>query len=229
MTSLTHSPQFTARFAGFLYVLLIPLGILGIIYVPQTMVVDGDIVASIANIQSNEMLFRLAILSALVTQLVNFFLVVLLYKLLRSAGEMVARIMVLLIVAAVPIAMLNELNHVAVLLALDSAAPSQVLISILLESHHAGVVIAQFFWGLWLFPMGYLIFKSGFIPKIIGILLMIACFGYLVDSSIYFINPDFGIEFSAYLFFGELAISFWLLIRGVNVERWHESNGTIAN
>lgn len=154
---------------------------------------------------------------------------ILFYKILRPVGELVARVMLLLFLCAVPIAMLNEVSNVAVLLALDTAEPSRELISMALGLHHAGVIIAQFFWGLWLFPMGYLIYKSGFLPKFIGILLMIACFGYVVDSTIYFFDPEFPIEFSAFLFLGEIAIAFWLLIRGVNVERWHEANGTVAN
>ena len=70
--------------------------------------------------------------------------------------------------------------------------------------------------------MGYLTFKSGFLPKIIGALLIVACFGYLIDSFIFFFVPDFGITFSEFTFLGELLITFWLLIKGVNVAEWEK-------
>jgi len=84
------------------------------------------------------------------------------------------------------------------------------------------IVITQIFWGLWLFPMGYLIFKSGFLPKLIGSLLIVACFGYLTDSFIFFFVLGFGIIFSEFTFLGELLIILWLLIKGVNVEVWEK-------
>ena len=136
--------------------------------------------------------------------------------------------MVVFILVAVPIAMLNELNQFAILLLLNGADyltsftsdQIQALVALFLDLRHAGINIAQIFWGLWLFPMGYLVFKSGFLPKIIGALLIVACFGYLTDSFIFFFVPDFGIKFSEFTFLGEALITFWLLIKGVNVEEW---------
>src|SRR5512141_1955773 len=90
----------------------------------------------------------------------------------------------------IPIGMLNELNHIAVLLLLSGAnyltpfTASQLRALVLLfhDLHTGGLNIAQVFWGLWLFPMGYLVFKSGFLPRILGVLLMIGCFGYVIQS-----------------------------------------------
>ena len=96
------------------------------------------------------------------------------------------------------------------------------LVALFLGLRHTGIFIAQIFWGLWLFPMGYLVFKSGFLPKIIGALLIVAGFGYLIDSFISFFVPDFGITFTTFTFLGELLIAFWLLIKGVNVEEWNK-------
>jgi len=70
--------------------------------------------------------------------------------------------------------------------------------------------------------MGYLVVKSNYIPKIIGILLIVACFGYLIDSFIFFFNPNFGITFSGFTFLGELLITMWLLFKGVDVEQWEK-------
>lgn len=200
-----------ARQAGFLYFLLIPLGVFGILYIPTNIIVVDDITSTISNIKENGQMFRMSIATSLVTQLVQILVVLALYQLLKSVNKKAAILMVVAILVAVPIAMLNELNHFAVLESLGS--PEQV--NLFLGLHEYGVNIAQIFWGLWLFPMGYLVYKSGFIPKIIGVLLMIACFGYLIDSFTAFLNIDLGFVLSEFTFVGEVAIVLWLLIKGV--------------
>lgn len=222
--------QKTARITGFLYLLLVPLGIFGIIYVPSILIVPGDIAATVSRIMANGLLFRLSIVSALLVQLVNIFVVVLLYKLLKPVNKNQAVLMVIFLLLGVPIAFINELTHVAVLLLLSGSdylaifTVEQVhaLVALLLELHGSGIFIAQIFWGLWLFPMGYLVFKSGFLPRIIGIFLMIGCFGYLFDSLTYFLFPNFDVTVSEFTFIGELLITFWLLIKGVNVAQWEK-------
>jgi len=224
------SPLIYARIAGFLYLLMIPLGIFGILYVPFTLIVLGDAAATANNILANESLFRLSILSALIIQLDQILLVLVLYKLLNNVNKIHALLMVVFALAAVPIAMLNELNHFAVLLLLNGAdyltlfganhLHSQVMF--FLDLHEHGIFVAQLFWGLWLFPMGYLVFKSGFLPGIIGILLMIGCFGYLIDSIIFFLYPEFDVTLSSFTFIGELLLPLWLVIKGVDVEQWEK-------
>ena len=174
------------------------------------------------NILANESLFRLSIVSALLVQLVNLVVVLLLYKLLSPVNKTIARLMVLFIVLAIPIAMLNELNNAAVLHILHDAAPSYALMSLFLELHEYGIQIAGVFWGLWLFPMGYLVFKSGYIPKMIGILLMIGCLGYLADAFLFILYPGFGVTVSEFTFIGEVLLPLWLLVMGVKVERWEK-------
>ena len=217
------NPNKTARIAGFLYLLLVPLGVLGIIYVPSTLIVPGDVAATAGNIMANEALFRLSIVSALLVQVVNIFVVLFLYKLLKPVNKNMARLMVIFILLGAPIAMLNELNQAAALLLLNSADPLSALTTMFLDLHQYGIQIAGIFWGLWLFPMGYLVFKSNYIPKIIGVLLMIGCFGYLVDSFVFFLFPDFGVAISQFTFIGELLLPLWLVIKGVNVEQWEKS------
>lgn len=218
-----HSIQFFARSTGALYLLVAALGIIGISYIPS-LEISGDIGATIENIMTNEIMFRWSILGALATQIGHFFLVLMLYTILRPASEVWAKIMVLMSMVGIAIAMLNEVHHGAVLMVLDGTNPAPDMVSLFLGMHSYGVYIVQIFWGLWLFPMGYLVFKSGFLPKFIGVILMVGCFGYLVDSVIFFINPDFPVTFSIYLFWGEIVITFWLLIRGVNAQKWEEAN-----
>jgi hypothetical protein len=230
-----NSIQKTARTAGFLYMLLIPLGVFGMLYVPNTLFVSGDVAATVSNIMANQTLYSLSIVSALVTQVVQIFVVLFLYKVLKPVNKNHAVLMVVFILVAVPIAMLNENNQFAVLLLLNGAEffgvdfltfftadQMEALVALFLGLRHTGILIAQIFWGLWLFPMGYLVFKSGFLPKIIGALLIVAGFGYLLDSIILFFVPDFGITFSLFTFLGELLITFWLLIKGVNVDEWNK-------
>lgn len=215
-------PNKTARLAGFMYLLLVPLGIFGILYVPSQIIVPENIGETVNNILANESLFRLSIASALVVQLVNIIVVLLLYKLLNPVNKNVARLMVLFILLGMPIAMLNEITNGAVLILVNSAEPPHNLISLFLELHVYGIQIASIFWGLWLFPMGYLVFKSNYIPKIIGIALMIGCFGYFADAFIFLLFPDFGVTFAEFLFIGEILLPLWLIIRGVNVEQWQK-------
>ena len=92
----------------------------------------------------------------------------------------------------------------------------------LLNLHEYGVYIAQIFWGLWLLPLGYLVFKSGFLPKILGILLVIAGLGYLFEVFTFFLLPDLEITIRMFTFWGEVFLALWLLIMGVNVEKWEE-------
>lgn len=210
----------TARIAGFLYFLLIPLGVFGIIYVPSQLIVTGDIAATANNLMSNETLFRLSMVSALLAQVVNIAVVLFLYKILKPVSKNAARLMVIFSLIAVPIAMLNELNNAAVLVLLDNAQQSLSQINMFLHLHEYGIMIAGIFFGLWLLPMGYLVYKSTFLPRIIGVLLIVAGFGYLADSFIYFLNPNFGIVISEFTFIGEAAMTFWLLFRGVNAKEW---------
>jgi hypothetical protein len=219
----------TARIAGFLYLLLLPLGIFGLL-IPTTLIVPGDAATTANNLMASEALFRLSIVSALLTQVVNIFVVMALYRLLKPVDKNHAAFMVVFSLLGVPIAMLSELNKFAALL-LSSGADYltaftadqvQALVPFFLDLHEHGISIAGIFWGLWLFPMGYLVFKSGFLPRILGILLMIGCFGYLIDSFTFFLLPNFGVTIAQFTFIGEILLPLWLLIRGVNIERWEK-------
>lgn len=216
------NPNKTARIAGGLYLLLLPLGILGLMYVPATLIVPGDVATTASNIMANESLFRLSILSALLIQVVNLFVVLFLYKLLKPVNKNMALLMVIFILLGAPIAMLTEVNRAAALLLLNTADLSPALAALFLDLHGVGIQIASIFWGLWLFPMGYLVFKSGYIPKMIGVLLIIGCFGYLADSFAFFLFPNFGMTISQFTFIGELVLPLWLLIKGVNVTQWEK-------
>lgn len=223
-----NSVNKTARLAGALYLLLAPLGILGILYVPNTLIVDGNLAATASNILANESLYRLSILSALAVQIVNLFVVLVLYTLLKPVNRNVGRLMVIFLFLGIPIAMLNEVNSAAALLVIHGTEPVYELMALFLEMHEYGIQIAGIFWGLWLFPMGYLVYKSNYIPKLIGVLLMIGCFGYLLDSVLFILAPGLGVTVSQFTFIGEIALPLWLLIKGVNVAQWEKQTLKLA-
>jgi len=222
------SPLIIARVAGFLYLMVIPLGIFGALYVSSRLIVSGDTVTTANNIMASESLFRLGIVSDLLASIVMLLVVLVLYKLLKPVNKNMALLMVTFVLVAVPIAMLNKLNQFAALQLLSGAdylkvfttEQLQALGYLFLRLHSRGSNIAFIFWGLWLFPLGYLVFKSGFLPRILGVLLMIACFGYLINSFAIFLGYTVNVGMFAAL--GEVSFILWLLIKGVNVEKWEK-------
>ena len=228
MTSIKN----TARIAGFLYLLQIPLGVFGILYVPKVLIVTGNMAATASNIMANEFLFRLSIVSAILCALVTIATALYIYKVLKFVNECQAKWILLFIFIAAPISMLNELNSIAVLLLLKSHEYAMIftqsqlhsLVSLFLDLHKYGHQIAGIFFGLWLLPMGYLVFKSTYIPKIIGVFLIVTSLGYLIDFTTFFLYPEFGIIISEYTWLGEVLMVLWLLIKGVNIEKFEKWN-----
>ncbi len=217
-----------ARVAGFLYLLLVPLGLFGIV-TPSIPAGPGDIAATVNEILTSETMYRLSIASALLVPIVTLFVAMALYKVLKPVNKFMARLMVIFTILATPIAMLNELNRLAALLL--SSGPDymmsaftteqlQALSPVFLELHQYGIAIVGIFWGLWLFPMGYLVFKSIYMPRIIGILLVVAGLGYLIDSFTKILLPDGSLNLVDYTFWGEPIFLLYLLAKGVNVEAW---------
>src|SRR5215469_7654470 len=204
------SPLLRARVAGVLYLSLLPLSLFGVL--------------------SSGPSSRLSIVSALLVQIVNIFVVLALYQLLKPVNKNMAVLIVILLLLGVPIAMLNELNQFAVLFLSSGAdslrvfTPGQLhaLMSLFLNLHNDGITIAGLFWGLWLFPMGYLVFKSGFLPRILGILLMLGCVGYLIQSFAALLLPNLNVNIALLTFWGEVIFPLWLVIKGVNVEQWEK-------
>ena len=218
----------TARLAGLYYLIMAATGPIGLMLVPSKIIVSGDPAATVQNVISNEFLLRIGIISNLVCQISFIFLVLALYRLFKETNEKQSKLMVSLVIAAVPIAIFNEVNYAAVLVLIKnsyflkafSADQLNSLVMMFLNLHGQGEIIASIFWGLWLFPFGYLVIKSGFIPKILGVLLMIGCFSYLIDSSFALLIPKHRDIVTNILMLplsaGELSMILWLLIKGVN-------------
>ena len=147
----------TARIAGFLYLLQIPLGVFGIVYVPKVLMVAGNITTTASNVLANEFLFRLSIVSTILCALVTIATALYIYKVLKPVNKNYAKWILLFTLIVAPISMLNELNSVAVLLLLKSNqyatvfTPDQLhnLVSIFLDLHKYGLQIVGIFFGLW--------------------------------------------------------------------------------
>jgi hypothetical protein len=226
-----NSPQKTARLAGLLYLLTVPLGVFNFMYLPSNLIVLGDAVATAQKIVSFEFLFRLGIVSALFGAIIPIFYVLILYKLLKPVSKDISVLMVVLALAGLPIAILNELTQLGVLQLLSGAdyltvfttGQSQALAYFFVRLHSYGINLAFIFSGLWLFPLGYLVFKSNFLPKILGVLLIIGGFGYLVDVFSSFLFPNSTLSIGLITGLSEILFILWLLVKGVNVNTYPKS------
>jgi hypothetical protein len=214
----------TARAAGLLYLLLAVTGGFSMLYVPS-LIVPGDAAATANNLLAHESLFRLGIVSGLVSQVVFVFLVLALYRLFKGVNDTHAALMVALVLAAVPVGFVNMLNQVAALHVLSGADylsafetdQLNALVMLFLDLHGQGLLIVEIFWGLWLLPLGLLVIKARFIPSVIGILLIVGFLGYLIDFLTRLLFPDYTAIVSPVAGaakFGELAMILWLLIKG---------------
>ena len=221
----------TARIAGLLYLLMAVFSAFGTIYVPSRLFVPGDAAATANSVMASMWLLRLGFVSDLVAQALFLFLVLTLYRLLKTVAEHQARLMVILVVASVPVTCLNLLNEIGPILLLGGAgylkafepAQLQALAMVFLDLRAWGILIAQIFWGLWLLPLGFLVLRSGYFPRALGVLLMIACFGYLIGCLVSFLLPSYGGMVTpiagAVSAVGEIAFLLWLLIKGAKLQR----------
>ncbi len=216
----------TARIAGLLYLAVVLTGIFSLAYVPSKLITWDNPITTFNNIKTSETLFRLGIVSGLICYVFFLLLPIALYKLLKPVNDFYAKLMVLLAVVSVPISFINIQNKFAVLSIIDGEKfkaftneQMQSQVMFYLNQYDNGILMVSVFWGLWLFPFGYLVYKSGFLPKILGVFLMVGCFGYLINflgNSLVVDYSGFGISkyISKPATFGEIGICLWLLIMG---------------
>jgi len=223
-----RSPLFYARFAGLLGLTILVFGsFAGFVHAK---LVSSDAETTAKNIAASMLLFRLGIVAGLIMYIVFIPYVLLLFRLLKPVNRNHALLMLLFAMVGVPIAMLNQVNQSAALVLLSGADYLKVFeqdqihaqMMMFLKLHSNGNLIAVIFWGLWLFPLGLLVFKSGYFPRVLGALLMIGCFGWLILFFQRFLFPDYealaASRFAAHI--AELSWILWLLIKGINVDQW---------
>jgi len=218
-------PRNPGRFAGLLYVLTSIVGSFAMGYVPSKLIVHGNAAATSNNIVASETLFRLGIAGELIGQAGFIFVALALYDLLKGVNRRHASLMVLLIVVSIPIAFLNELNSIAALVLARGAdfvsvfeKPQRDAMAMLfLKLHGQGFGVAEIFWGLWLFPLGLLVYRSRFLPRFLGVWLVLAGVAWVILSLTGILLPQYQDKVYTYsqpAIIGEIAFMFWLLIKG---------------
>src|SRR5437016_4807862 len=219
------------RVVGFWYLLLVLGGPLRLIYIPNKLFVHDNAAATASNIAAHELLFRFGMLSDLFGAVVLIFLVLAFYRLFKGVDQQLAVLLVM--VGGVMPALINFVNVVsdagALMVARSGGAGGadflsvfdkpqrDALVLLFLRLHHAQIVAAEILWGLWLFPMGALAYKSRFLPRFIGVWLIINGVAYVVLSLTGLFFPDYQNKVFAYsqpALFGELAIMLWLVFKG---------------
>jgi hypothetical protein len=225
-----NSSQKTARVAAFVFLGIFFLGILTELFIRPGMMVPGEATSTVKNIAASEVLFRLSLVSDLIRQVLLVLLPMVLYKLLKAVNKDIASLMLIFALSSVPISMLNELNHFAVLLLSSSigfktafnADQLNALVMFFLELRNYGTYISQVL-SIWIVLLGYLVFKSGFLPRFFGILLMLGGLCYTAGAVLFFLFPNFdAVILGLFAFVVEALFYLWLLIKGVNVEGWEK-------
>ncbi len=228
------SPQVYARTGGALYLVIIVIGLFGEAFVRDRLIVSGDAAATAANIMAHESLWRLHIAAELVLLICAVTLLWIFFLLLRPVGKDLILLAVFFNLVAIIIEAATTMRLLEALFPLGNAGylkaftPDQLyaLTSLSLKCHGYGFGVSLFFFGCFCVVVGYLIFRSGYLPKTIGVLMQVAGVCYLTNSFALILSPGLANHlFPAILvpsFIGELSLCLWLLVKGVNVKRWEE-------
>jgi Domain of unknown function (DUF4386) len=220
-----HPTKKAARVAGAVYLSMVFTAPFTLIYVPSKLVVQGDATVTATNVLAHETMFRLAIFGDLFTHVIFICLAIALYRLLSSVNKTWAMLMVVLVTVSAAVGFLDTLNNIAALilfrggdfLTVFDKAQLNSLGYLFIRLHDQGIFMNELFWGLWLFPFGLLVYRSGFMPRWLGVWLIINCFGYVILCAIALLFPPYyntAFKWSQPVLFGELAIMLYLLIKG---------------
>lgn len=231
----------TARIAGGLYLIIIIAGIFAEFFVRQSLIVPGDATTTASNIMASEGLFRAGIAGDLIMIMSDVALALVFYVLLKPVSNSLALLAAFFRLAQATILGINLLNLFFVLqllsgadyLTVFDADQVQALVLLFLNGHSTGYAIGLVLFGLSLFVLGYLVFKSGYFPRVLGALLIVASSGYLIDSFARFLLPTYD-NYEAILtlvvflpaFIGELSMCLWLLLKGVKAQRTQLAPGS---
>jgi hypothetical protein len=225
-----NSLRSTARLAGVLYLMWIITGLYAMFYVPSQINMRGDALTAAQNILSNEFLFRSSIINDLVSSTIWVFMVLVLYRLFKHVNERQAKLLVALVIVQIPVALIMEAFSITSLMIFKGEilktfelTQRQDLAMLFLRINDYGVLTLEMFWGLWLFPLAILVYRSRFLPRFLGIWLIITGCFYLVLSFVGILLPQYkdmvvNSVFARPAEVGEVAFMMWLLIKGAKLK-----------
>jgi len=228
------SPQVYARIGGVLYLIIIVIGFCSEFFVRNTLVVSGDITSTANNIKASESLWRISIAGDLILLVCSVALTLILFVLLSPVNTNLALLAAFFNLVEFPIEAVSKLFLLAALFLSGNAdylkgfEPHQLhaLANISLKLHDYGFGIDLVFFGFACLVYGYLLFRSDYFPKALGILMTIAGLSYLTNSFTLILGPAYAARISVILvlaLIGELSLCLWLMIKGVNVSKWNEN------
>jgi len=228
------SPQVYAKVAGVIWLIVALLAPFGEFFVRQGLIVPGNVAATAENIVASQSLFRAGFATDLVVFVIEVALAAVLYALFRPVSRTLALVMAFARLAMVTILGLNLLNMFTALQLLTSPEYAtafekgqlQALAFVFLNAQHYGYALGMVFFGLHLGVLGFLVYRSRFLPRILGILMVVSALGYLADSFTKFLLPQSADTLAVVVvvtaLIGELPLTLWLLVKGVDVERWRQ-------
>jgi hypothetical protein len=223
-----HPTKKAGHIAGAIYASMVFVGPFSLMYVPGKLIVRGDATATATNVLAHQTLFGFGIMADMAGAVIFICLAVALYRLLSTVSVPWALLLVGFAFVSAAVGFADTLNNIAALhffrgdtfLSVFDQAQRDSLGMFFLRLHNQGTFMNEIFWGLWLFPFGLLVYRSGFLPRWIGVWLMTNCFAYLVLSPIgLFFSTFYGtaFKFAQPLLFGEIVTMFWLLIKGAKM------------
>lgn len=228
------SPQVYARVAGVIWLIVAIMAPFAEFFVRQRLIVPGNVAATADNIVASQSLFRAGFASDLVVFVIEVALAAVLFALFQPVSRTLALVMSFARLAMVTILGLNLLNMFTALQLLTSSEYAaafekgqlQALAFVFLNAQSSGYALGMVFFGLHLGVLGYLVYRSGFLPRILGVLMVVSALGYLADSFTGFLIPQYSDTLATIVvvtaLIGELPLTLWLLIKGVNVQRWRQ-------
>lgn len=231
MTAAT--PRLKAAIAGGFYLLTIMMGVFAEVFVRGALVVRDDAAATATNILAHEALYRFGLAADLFMLVCYVAVTLLFYDLFKPVGRSLSLLAAFFSLVGIAVLAVNSLNHLAPLVLLGDAQSltafetnqSQALALISLRMHARGYQIAGVFFGIYMLLIGYLIFRSSFLPGILGVLMAVGGLTFLINSFAVFLLPGVVARLPDIGMLGgiaELALSLWLIVRGVNVPKWKE-------
>lgn len=228
-------PKLAARLAGLAYLVTIVTGVFAELVVRGNLIVSGDAAATARNVLASEGLYRLGFAADLIGGAAYLVVTLLLYELLRPVSRSLALLAAFFSVVGIAIGGGAALAHLAPLFLLNGAPylrafdaqQLQALAYVAIRLHAQGYLIALVFFGFYELLLGYLIFRSTFFPRALGILVCIAGLAFLTNSFALFLAPPLGNALNGYMLaldgIGEIALMLWLLVMGVNTDRWRQA------